>query len=98
MTIRYRVSGETTWNTIENVTTDENSQYSYTWTPEDVGTYEVQALWEGDEDTLLDESDIKTVDVQAVQTPIILYALAGIAVVIVVAAIAIYFLRIRKKP
>ena len=98
VTIRYRVSGETTWNTIENVTTDENSQYSYTWTPEDVGTYEVQALWGGDVDTLLDESDIKTVDVQAVQTPIILYALAGIAVVIVVAAIAIYFLRIRKKP
>jgi hypothetical protein len=67
VTIKYRLGGGT-WSTLETVTTDENSQYSYAWTPETVGTYEVKASWPGDENTTQDESDVETLYLKAPPT------------------------------
>ena len=100
VTIQFRLSGNETWNTLETVTTDENSTYSYDWKPDKVGIYEIKASWEGDDDTLPSESEILTIKVEEAPSSIVYFLYAGAAVaVIVVAAIAIYFLRVRKsKP
>ncbi len=98
--IRYRLSGNETWNTLETVTTDENSTYSYDWKPDTVGIYEIKASWEGDNDALPSESEILTIRVGEAppSTPYLLLAGAVVAMIIG-AAIAIYFLRVRKlKP
>ena len=58
-TILYRLSG----GTLATLTTDPSSHYNYTWTPERVGTYEFMAMWEGDDDTFGDVSDVQTLTV-----------------------------------
>lgn len=98
VTIRYRLAGEETWDIIETVTTDENSTYLYEWTPEVAGTYEFMASWEGDEKALPSASELLTIKVKEPSSNIVLYA-AVVAVAIVAATVAIYFLKIRKtKP
>jgi hypothetical protein len=58
VTIHSRPVGAMTWNTVGTVETDSNSSYTYTWTPETGGTHEVMASWDGDEETIGDESDV----------------------------------------
>lgn len=70
VTIWYRLGGEETWNTLTTVTTDEDSQYSYTWTPATVGTYELKASWPGDANTLPAESSIIIIDVTLLLPPV----------------------------
>jgi PKD repeat protein len=98
VTISFRLSGETTWNTT-TVTTNATGGYSYTWTPDEAGDYEFKASWAGDTNTLGDESSTITVTVEeaAAALPSYLLYLAIIIIVIVIAAIAIYFLKIKKK-
>jgi len=98
VTIQYRLGGNETWNTLKTVTTNENGTYSYDWKPETVGTYEVKASWEGDNDTLPGESETLTITVNQAQPNIFLYVLAAVAI-ITMAATAIYLLKFRKpKP
>ena len=98
VTIHYRLIGNETWNTLETVTTNENSTYSYNWKLETVGTYEVKTSWEGDNDTLPGESETLTITVNPAQPNVFLYVLAAVAI-ITMAATAIYLLKFRKpKP
>ena len=99
VTIWYRLSGNETWNILENLTTYENSTYVYEWTPDEAGTYYLKASWLGDNMTLPDESDVLEISVQEVFPVYVIYIAAGVAAV-VVATVAIYFLKIRKveKP
>jgi hypothetical protein len=53
----------TGWNTLATVKTDSNSHYSYTWTPEENGTYQFMAMWEGDNNTFGDVSGVLTLTV-----------------------------------
>jgi PKD repeat protein len=96
--ILYRLTGAQTWSTLNTATTNNNGQYSYDWTPTTAGTYEVKAIWEGDANTVGDESDIETITVQ--ETSIIpdsnLLLIAGIIIVIAV-AVAVYFFKFRKQ-
>jgi len=62
VTILYRTSGGT-WGTLVTRTTDSNSSYSYEWTPETTGTYEIKASWDGDSNTLDDESNVQILEV-----------------------------------
>jgi len=95
VTIQYRKSGGT-WTTLDTVTTDQNGNYSYTWTPETAGTYEVKASWEGDQNTEGDESNVKTVTVKGAEG-IDPYIIVGVVVaIIVIAAVVVYFVKIRK--
>jgi hypothetical protein len=66
VTILYRSIGGVEWAVLANVTTNDNGTYSCTWKPLEAGTYEFKAYWGGDEITLGDESDIKTVLVMPV--------------------------------
>jgi len=98
VTIQYRLEGEETWTSLDPLTTDDSSQYSYDWTPTAAGTYQIKAGWEGDANTIGDESDPTTITVQ--ETSIIsdttLLLIIGIVIVIAV-AVAVYFLKFRKK-
>jgi len=62
---RYNVFFEVfrQWTTLATVITDSNSHYSYTWTPEKAGTYEVMGIWEGDDNTFGNVSDVQTLAV-----------------------------------
>ena len=96
VTIWYRLAGSETWDNLTTVQTDQNSQYSYTWTPQQTGTYEIKASWPGDFVTEAAESIPQTVAVQATQViPLEVYIIAGV-VIVAVAGILIYFMRIRK--
>ena len=100
VTIWYKLSGEETWSNLTAVQTNENSQYSHDWKPTTDGTYEVKASWAGDAGTFEAESDPQTIMVEEALGPgFFLYAVAGIAIAIVAAAMILYFVKIRKpKP
>lgn len=96
--IWYRLSEEETWSILETVQTDQTSQYSYTWTPSDLGTYKIKAAWEGDEISPPVESNTWTVKVEAAPgLSIPFYVIVGIVIVVAIAAaVLIYFMRVRK--
>ncbi|NIR87306.1 PEGA domain-containing protein [Candidatus Bathyarchaeota archaeon] len=102
ITIQYKLSDEETWTNLTTVITDENGRRSHDWTPETAGTYEVKAIWLGDENVSTAESDVQPITVEETPTPGIpwyIYMAAAAVVAIVMVAIAFYFLRIRKpKP
>jgi len=52
VTILYRKTETQTWNTLATVATSSASQYSYAWTPTESGTFELNATWLGDINTL----------------------------------------------
>ena len=98
VTIWFKLQGEETWNTA-TVQTNDNGEYSYSWEPQESGTYEVYTSWAGDATTQGDESEIKTVNVEeAAQGAVpssILYAVAG-TIIVIAAATLIYFAKFRK--
>ena len=103
VTIEYRLIGEN-WITLATVTTDSGGKYSYNWTTTESGSYEIKTSWEGDANTLADESDVWSVTIEESPadeepaTEIYLFAAAA-AVVIIVSATTVYVLKIRKpKP
>jgi len=62
VTIEHRLLGGT-WSILTAATTDENSECSHIWIPSKTGTYELEASWPGDVNTLPAESLIVTIDV-----------------------------------
>jgi len=95
VTIQYRPQGTDTWNNLPATQTNANSQYSCTWTPQAAGTYELKASWEGDENTLPDESDIFTITVNETPTGIPLWLMLAIGAVIILIIAIVVFLRRR---
>lgn len=105
VTIYYRLAGEN-WSVLKNVTTDADGRYSYEWMLTTTGTYEVKAGWEGDDNTLADESNVWSVTVEGEEPPteeetatdIYPYA-ATVAIIIIASATTVYILKVRKpKP
>ena len=98
--ILRKLSGETDWTTLANVTTQSDGSYSYPWEPETAGTYEVKTTWGGDDITLRAESDVETLTVKGAEKGIPLEIVAAaIVVIIIIAAIVVYFVKVRKsKP
>jgi len=52
------------WRSLRNVTTDENGKYAVKWQPSIAGTYQVKAVWEGDNLYSGNESDVVTIEVR----------------------------------
>ncbi|MGQ9460260.1 MAG: Ig-like domain repeat protein [Candidatus Bathyarchaeaceae archaeon] len=96
VTILYRLSGAADWNAL-TVETDESGNYTYAWTPDAAGTYEVMARWLGDDVTFGNESIVLTLTVKEAPTvfPIEIVAVVVVAI-IVIAAIVVYFVKFRK--
>jgi len=93
--IMYQLEGDKTWTSLTDVTT-QNGNYSYSWTPTETGTYKVKTRWEGDETTLGAESDVLTLKIKGAEGIDQTIIVAAVAVIIIIAAIAIYFVRFRK--
>ena len=81
----YRSVDESNWHTL-TITTNADGQFSYSWRPEEAGTYEVKASWEGDDKTLPNESDVQTLSVKTPPTSISLYSIIE---TIMIAAVAL---------
>jgi len=98
VTIQYRPSGGS-WSTLTTVITDAAGSYTYTWTPSTQGTYEVKTRWGGDATTQPDESDVRTVTVQAAPFPIPMELLIGLVGAGAAAVALVAYLKKRpKKP
>ncbi len=99
--IRYGQS-EDSWNTLSVVSTNSNGEYSYVWSPTTTGTWDVYAIWGGDETLLPSESPIQSITVEAATDgdgagfPW-LYLIAGVIVVAIVLIAVFLFLR-RRNP
>jgi PKD repeat protein len=96
VTVQYRLA-EGEWTTLASVTSDAQSRYIINWTPDEPGTYEVQANWKGDINTKPCQSSTQTISVQEGGIPQIVLYIGIIAAVIVLAILVIYFIRFRKK-
>lgn len=95
--IQTRLAGGTE-STAGTTVTDSSGAYSFKWVPQEKGTYEVRAIWSGDDNTLGGESGWETVAIKEAPTDNTMYYLVGgIAVVAIIAVALIYFLRTRKK-
>jgi len=97
VTIQSRKKGDEEWALIGNTTTDSNGIYSYDWKPNATGTYDVKASWEGDEETLGDESDVQTLKVKGEPGFPLWIVIVAVVAIIVIAAVAVYFVKFRKK-
>jgi len=96
VTITHRPSSGT-WTTLATVATNQNGNYSYVWETKKDGTYEVKASWSGDQNTEGSESLVRTLAVKEEAGGIDIYTVAAIVVgVVIVAAIVVYFVKIRK--
>ncbi len=95
VTVRYRKTGETAWTTADIVTTDSQGGYSLTWTPTELATFQIMASWPGDVETTGADSSIETLQVvEELPVDYLPYIVAGIVLVIVVAAaLFVYFKR-----
>jgi PKD repeat protein len=94
--IQYRVAGQE-WLTLASVAGDAQAAYILNWRPNEPGTYEVQASWEGDPNTEACQSSMLTITVNEGETPQTVLYLGMIAAIIVLAALAIYFIRSGKR-
>jgi len=105
VTIWYKIHETDTWNNLTATQTNATSQYSHTWTPQTAGTYDLKASWEGDANTLPDESEIFTITVnetpqqpgdqqgdQQGGIPLWLILAVGVVIVLVI-AIAVFLRR-----
>ncbi len=100
VTIEYRLIGGN-WTTLATVTTDSEGKYSYNWTTTEPGSYEIKTSWEGDANTLADESNVWSVTIKEAPaddkpaTEIYLFV-AAIAVTVTLLGTAVYVLKVRK--
>jgi PKD repeat protein len=97
ITLQYRLVGQS-WGTYDTTATDAQGGYEFVWTPDAAGTYELQTTWEGDADTESSQSSVQTITVEEAggfSIPIE-YVVGGIAAVIILIAVAVYFIKIRK--
>jgi nitrous oxidase accessory protein NosD len=67
VTVWQRFGGQD-WSLLESLTTNENSSFSYLWTPTFVETYELKANWTGDDYTYAAESTIVSVTCSPIPT------------------------------
>jgi len=60
----YVRTSQGNWNHTSSTVTNNSGKYSYTWTPTEVGTYEIKANWTGDTYTQVSESNTYVVIVR----------------------------------
>lgn len=94
--IRYRFAGGE-WKTLASDPSDAQARYMLNWRPNGPGTYEVQASWKGDQDTQPCQSTILAITVQEGGTYQTLLYVGMIAAIVLLAAFAIYIIRLGKK-
>lgn len=94
--VQYRLVGQE-WSTLASVASNAQAMYVLNWRPDEKGTYEIQASWEGDLDIQPSQSSILTIAVNEPGTPQTIINIGMIAAILIFAALAIYFIRFGKK-
>lgn len=84
------------WSLIQEVATDANGAYSYTWTPDGSGVYAVKSTWTGNEFASDAESDPTIIEVTEVSTAPDLFLFSTIGLAVALVATLAYFIFIRK--
>gem|GEM_PF-1175545 len=99
VTIQVREVGGS-WSTLTSVTTDQEGRFTYSWTPQAEGSFELRAVWSGDPYTLACESSVSSLEVEAAPPLFTTEVLIGIAVAccVAVAGAAVYLKKRPKKP
>jgi outer membrane protein assembly factor BamB/RNA polymerase subunit RPABC4/transcription elongation factor Spt4 len=59
--IERKGEGEAVWRTLATVTADAAGHYTYAWSPDTAGSYEIRARWDGDAYALAGQSSTQTV-------------------------------------
>ncbi len=96
VTIWHRIKGEDNWSILAAIQTDENSQYSYVWSPESVATYEAKASWDGDLNTLADETTIQELTVEEAGPDLVLILIGAAVAITILIIIVAYSLKARR--
>jgi hypothetical protein len=94
--VQYRLVGQE-WSTLASVASNAQAMYVLNWRPDEQGTYEIQASWEGDVNTQPCQSSVVTIAVDERGTPQTIIYIGMIAAIFIFAALAIYFIRFGKK-
>lgn len=82
---------------IGTAVTGANGAYTIDYTPQTRGVYQVRASWNGDDNTLAATSDLDAITAsEATGGDYTLYIVAGAVAIIVIIAVAVYFLKFRK--
>jgi len=69
VSLRYSTDG-LFWYTLTIVNTNSNGDYSYSWVPEVLGLYYIQATWAGDTDHLREDSNVCNVTIRRAESRI----------------------------
>jgi PKD repeat protein len=81
VTINFTRVGQNGWLSLANISTDESSQYSFAWEPEQDGSYQFIAFWQGDDLTAQAESSLLNVTVTIQDIAVVELVLSKIKVV-----------------
>ncbi len=95
VSILYKKSEENTWNTLSTVNTTVQGSYSFAWTPDTGGKYDLKstAILAGNTQT----SAIITATVNSGETPWLYIGIAVIvAIIVIVMGLLVYWKRIKK--
>jgi len=100
--IIYYREGTGSWTWLQNRTTNDQSRYDYDWVTTKAGTFQLKAVWEGNEELKGDETDpSQLITVQStaptISSDIYLFAVVGIVAIIAIAVGVRLFLKRRKE-
>jgi hypothetical protein len=90
------------WKTLAKVTTGIDGKYTYQWPTNQTGKFNLKSKWEGDADHMADESPEILVEITAEAVDlgpglnIMLYIIAAVIAVIIIAGIVIYIKKFRS--
>jgi len=97
VTISIRMTNGTgSWDAVAK--TNVNGTYTYVWTPYANGVYKIKASWQGDQITMPAQSDEIEIEAQSkVETPLVQYVIAAIAVLAIFIVLGIIIRKTKRK-
>jgi parallel beta-helix repeat protein len=95
VTVQISLVGDTNVKINATVKTDIDGFYTHTWKASEIGTYEIKVVWNGDDNTLQAESDVKVVNVK--ESPSILPTIITLVIIgLFVTILIIIFIKRRR--
>jgi len=94
VTIHYRLA-DGSWGILANVTAEQDGSFAFVWRPTRAGTYEIRAIWPGDENVNPAISTTEMVDVKPIAN--VAPFVVAVLVVTIIALTLIYVAKFRKR-
>jgi len=96
VTIEFRL-GNASWEELSTLNVESNGTYHYSWTPKDVGLYELKGRINQDQSIQASESSAANVNVKEKPSNYVIYLGIGVVAVVILASIA-YLVKKKRKP